>query len=298
MAVAAPIVVFGFLYFLLVQPRAHLVPRSARERVWTRRAASGIAGVRSCEVRPHNVATASVLEAFEARTTEGDRVGEVVDGITAALKSPAVGWCVQLVHRDRRTGGCPARLDGRTVLATVCAYACDGDVRCSIRADWPIFLGPAGAAGDFRSPVRRAHAAAASRPAGLMRAKVSLLVFHRPGVTAPPRTALQPKPVEAGTAPAWTRDPFAETTPAGPRRVMPPAIARGARPGRDRHSGSLAGRRIALVDGRIVRPRRSPASWRRAVHRARCRGYRRTGRPDPAIRDRAAGHRNADRAEM
>jgi hypothetical protein len=85
--------------------------------------------------------------------------------------------------------------------------------------------------------------------AGLMRARVSLLAFHRPG-TAP--RATPPQAVDVITTPQWARDPFAGTSrPTAPSRR---AAISPAQPAPEVSSILVStGRRIARVDGRLVR---------------------------------------------
>jgi hypothetical protein len=83
---------------------------------------------------------------------------------------------------------------------------------------------------------------------GLMRAKVLLLLFHSPETSAP-QQALRTQAVDVVTSPRWTRDPFAneprieQRGPAAPKEPDPVVTS----------ILFSSGRRVARVDGRIVR---------------------------------------------
>ena len=155
MAVAAPIVVFGFLYVLRVQPERAAAAESRSELAAAR---AELSRRRAFVTPTTGVTEVPALDTFDARTTEADRVGDVADALSALLKSPAVGGVSNVSIETGRAGGAADRLDGPVVLADGRVYACYGDVRRAIRADWPIFLESTGAADNLRSAVRRAHA--------------------------------------------------------------------------------------------------------------------------------------------
>jgi len=229
MAVVAPIVVFGFLYFLLVQPQ-RASSLEARERLDAVRGERN--RLQALARSPAPATTTSVLDAFEARATEGDRVGEVVDGITAALKSPSAGGVANLFIATGESGDGP--ID--SIAGPVSRNVWHTPVTVTFDAQYE-------QVGRFFSSLRALPATfdlqgveiapAASRPAGLMRAKVSLLAFHRPGLVA-------------------RREEVAKQPPAGAGRKHAPASAREPDPV---VTGILVsgGRRSALIDGRLVR---------------------------------------------
>ena len=245
MAVAAPVVVFGFLYILLVQPQraASLEARAqldaARDELGRRRAIG----------RSPAPATAAAPDEFEMRTAEGDRVGDVIAAIKASLNSPAVGGVSHLLVATGEPGDGP--VDSTVVPASQkvrhtpvtltfeARYEQIGRFFNNLRALPTTF--------DLRDVDLTSHPAST----GLMKAKVSLLVFHRPGATAggvPP----QPRTVDAVAPPKALRDPVTKEPaaaavgrrtsglPAQPDPVVTGILVSG-------------GRRVALVDGRIVR---------------------------------------------
>lgn len=247
MAVAAPIVVFGFLYVLQVQPEraAALEARNQLE------VARGELNRQRALVRSQAARTApSALDEFDARTAEGDRIGEVADVLTAVLNSPAVGGVSNLSIAT----GSPVdgsidsigALFSRKIAHTPVTVTFDARYEQVGRFFWN--LGTMPTTFDLHSV--ELTPGTASRP-GLMRAKVALLVFHRPGAMAAGR-APQPQTVDV-TTPERPRDPPAKQmrAAAAPDR----AIASAAQP--DPVVTSIlisSGRRVARVDGRIVGP--------------------------------------------
>jgi hypothetical protein len=113
MAVAAPIVVFGFLYVLQVRPELDAAAESRQRLAMAREELHR----QQLLVSPQAVVTeVSALDEFSARTMEGDGVGEVADALTAVLNSPAVGGasCPSRPARPRtpsptRRRGCSPR---------------------------------------------------------------------------------------------------------------------------------------------------------------------------------------------
>ena len=246
MAVAAPIVVFGFLYVLQVQPERAAAVESRNQLA----AARDELNRRRLFVRPQSVVTkASALDEFDARTPEGDRVGEVADALTAVLNSPAVGGVANLVIETGAPEDGPVdsmiQVFSRTVVPTLVTLTFDARYEQIGRFFWNLRVLPT----TFDLQSVELMPSAASR-AGLMRAKVSLLVFHRPEMAAPaqaPRTQM----VDVTTVPEWTRDPFA----AHPRAEAERPVAAAAQPAPVVNSVLFSsGRRVALVDGRVVRP--------------------------------------------
>jgi hypothetical protein len=225
-AVVAPLVVFGFLYFLVVQPQ-RASSLEARERLNAARDERN--RLHALARFPAPATTASILDAFEARATDGDRVGEVVDGITAALKSPSAGGVTNVFIATGESGDGP--IDSmvgpfsRNVWHTPVTVTFDAQYERIGRFFSDLRAAPA--TFDLRGVE---IAPAASRPAGLMRAKVSLVAFHRPGVIARSE-AVREKPAGRDRATASARQPDPVVT------------------------GILVsgGRRSALIDGRLVR---------------------------------------------
>lgn len=240
MAVAAPVVVFGFLYVLQVHP----------ERAAAAEARSQLADARTemnrqrVLVRPPTVVTeVTALDDFNARTVEGDDIGEVADALNAALDSPSVGG---VSHVSIETGtseevpvGATAWLFEQTIKQTPVTLTFDARFEQIGRFFWnlrvlpttfnlqSVELTPAGASGG-----------------GLMRARVSLLVFHHPDVS--PREAPATHAVDVITSPRWARNPFVNAVPASrseaPTEPDPVVTSILFSPGR----------RVAIVDGRIV----------------------------------------------
>ena len=245
MAVIAPVVVFGFLYILQVRPeRAAAADSRSRLAV-----ARDELNRQRMFVRPDPVAAkVSAIAEFDARTTEGDGVSDVTGALTAVLRSPAVGGVSNV---SIETGGpedaapdSTARLFSHAIKQTPVTLTFDARYEQIGRFLWNLRVLPT--TFDLQA-VEVARGAAPG--SGLMRARLSLLVFHRPEALAPrqaPRSAV----VDVVTAPRWTRDPFASepraasSQPAAPREPDPVVTS----------ILFSSGRRVAMVDGRIVRP--------------------------------------------
>jgi len=246
MAVAAPIVVFGFLYVLQVQPEraAALEVRNQLE------AARGELNRRRALVRSQAAGTAaSAGDEFDARTAEGDRIGDVAHALTAMLKSPAVGTVSNVSIATGAPGDDPidsmVGVFSRKVMHTPVTVTFDAQYDQIGRFFRNLRVLPT--TFDLQS-VELTRIAAS--PAGLMRARVSLLVFHRPGAMRP--RAPQPQKVDVVTTPASTPDPSGKQPRA--ESVADGAVATVVQP--DPVVTSIlfsSGRRVALVDGRIVR---------------------------------------------
>ena len=222
MALAAPFVVFGFLYVLKVEPQ-HAASDEAREQL---EAARGeLNRQRALARSPVAATTTSALDEFERSTAEGDRLGEVANSIKAALSSPAVGGVSNLLIAtgepddgpiDSIVGPLPPRVWHTRVTVTFDAqYEQVGRFLSILRALPTTF--------DLRAVDLRQQLGL--RP-GLMRAQILLLVFHR----AP--LAKQPSRMAGGNR--------AVAPPSHPDPVV---------------TGILVsdGRRVALIDGRLVR---------------------------------------------
>lgn len=245
MAVAAPIVVFGFLYVLQVQPERVAADSSvirlstARDELNRRRPVLG----------PQVAATqASALEEFDARTSEGDPVKKIADALTAALNSKAVGGVANLSIESGTTVDGPidsiVQLFGRTMVKTPVTVTFDARYEQIGRFFWNLRVLPT--TFDLQSVELTPLTAS---PGGLMRAKVSLLVFHRPE-TAGPKPPPRVQSVDVITPPEWTRDPFAKPSRPGASRPVSSAPPQPA----PVVSSILysSGRHVALVDGLIV----------------------------------------------
>lgn len=248
MAIAAPVVVFGFLYVLQVQPE-RAAAAEAREQLAAAQALLNRYGLFA--VPPGVVHEASALVEFDARTAEGDRAGEVAAALAALLNSSAVGGVSNLSIETGAPSDGPidsmVGLFSRKVMHTPVTMTFDARYEQIGRFFWNLRLLPT--TFDLRSLELTPGAA---RRAALMRAKVSLLAFHRSEAEAS-RPAPQPQVVDVITAPEWGRDPFA--TAQRPDAAKASASAAAVR--RDPVVSSILfsnGRRVALVDGRVVRP--------------------------------------------
>jgi hypothetical protein len=244
MAVAAPIVVFGFLYILLVHPERDAAAET-RHRLAI---ASDELNRQQLFVRPQGVVReVSALAEFDARTTEGDGVGEVADTLTALLNSPAVGGVSNLSIETGAPADAPAdstsRLFSETFKQTTVTLTFDARYEQIGRFFWNLRVLPT--TFDLQS-VELTPVGASGK--GLMRAKASLLVFHQPD-TATPVRASRTQAVDVMTSPQWGRDPFANDQRVDPQGPVAPKEP-------DPVVTSIlfsSGRRVAMVDGRIVR---------------------------------------------
>ena len=222
MAVAAPIVVFGFLYVLRVQPERAAAAESRSELAAAR---AELSRRRAFVTPTSDVTEVPALDTFDARTTEADRVADVVDALSALLKSPAVGGVSNVSIETGVPAEPPidsmARLFSPTVVYTPVTVMFDARYEQIGRFFGNLRVLPT----TFDLQSVELTPGLASR-GGLMRAKVSLFVFHRPGTTARPAPAPRTRMV-----------PVAAAQPA-------PVV-----------SSILysSGRRLAIVDGQIVR---------------------------------------------
>ena len=244
MAVAAPIVVFGFLYILQVHPEREAMAESRHRLAIARDELNR----QQLFVGPQAVVTeVSALAEFDARTVEGDGVGEVADTLTAALNSPAVGSVSNVSIETGSPEDAPAdstaRLFSETVKQTHVTLTFDARYEQIGRFFWNLRVLPT----TFTLQSVELTPAAPSG-AGLMRTKVSLLVFHQPDTASPVR-ASRAQVVDVITSPQWTRDPFANDRGGDPQGPVPAKEP-------DPVVTSIlfsSGRRVAMVDGRIVR---------------------------------------------
>lgn len=241
MAIAAPLVVFGFLYVLRVQPE-RAAAAEAREQL---AAAQALLNRDHRFVAPIGVVNeeASALEQFE-----GDP-GEVAEALRGLLNSPAVGGVANLsIEIGAPSGGPIESMVGvfsPKVMHTRVTMTFDARYEQIRRFFWNLRVLPA--TFDLQSLELTPAPGAA-----LMHATASLLVFHRPE-PQPSRRASRPQMVAGMTAPERGRDQPATAL----RRdaVMTPASAAAGQ--HDPVVSSIlisGGRRVALVDGRVVRP--------------------------------------------
>lgn len=235
MAVAAAVVVFGFLYVLLVLPeRAAAV--EARAQVEAAR--SELSRLRALERSPGPARAASVADEFETRAIEGDRVAEVVDAVAAARKSPVGVGISNLVIAigdttdgpvDSIVGPLSSKVSHTPVMVTFDAqYEQIGPFLASLRTLPATF--------DLRG-VELAQQTASRGT--LLHAKVSLLVFHRPGLTVRSGVVRPRDPITNGPTGS------ARPQPAPPAQQPAPVVTSIVISG---------GRGVALVDGEVVRP--------------------------------------------
>lgn len=262
MAIAAPLVVFGFLYVLQVQPE-RVAALEARARLGVARRALNRQSL--FVGSPAVVNEASALDEFDARTADGDRTAEVADALTALLNSPAVGGVSNLsietgAPSDRPIDSMGGLFPGK-VMHTPVTVAFDARYEQIGRFFWNLRLLPT--TFDLRSLELEPRAAPHS---AMMRATATLAVFHRP-VETPLRPVPQPRMVDVITAPERRGDPSATTQSAGAAKAAVSAAAAAVPPEPVVSSILLSsGRRIALVDGRIVRPGdRLPAGIVRSI---------------------------------
>lgn len=212
MAVVAPVVVFGCLYVLKVQPERDAADASRSELA----TALDELHHRSSIVRPQvAVSERSALDEFDARTIEGNRV-------------PAVGGASNLSIERGAPSDVPGdsfvRLFSRAVVQTPVTMTFDAQYEQIARFFRDLRARPT--AFELQSVELTPLTASEG---GLTRAKVSLLLFHR----AETAEARQPP-----------RRPMVDVRP-------PPDPARGPDPVVSGILFS-SGRRVALVDGVVV----------------------------------------------
>ena len=243
MAVAATIVIFGFVFVLKVQP----------ERTALREAQHELAVVeaqlhrrRTFAEPKRAVRNVSAVDEFNARIAGIGRVREVGDALNGILDSPAVGGVANLSIETGRPVE-PAKdpmiqLFSRDVAYTPVVLTFHARYEQIGRFFWNFRELPA---------IVDVHAFevtpdGASR-AGLMRAKLTLHVINRAGAAVPATS--HPQMVDTVTPPQWKRDPFATAASPAAQRVAA-------------HSPTIPvvssilvsnGRKLARVDGRIVR---------------------------------------------
>ena len=245
MAVAAPIVVFGFLYVLQVQP-ARAAAAEARTRLNVAKAE--LRGTRVFATPESVVVQASALEEFDARTLEGDDVGNVADALASVLNSPSVGPVSNLSVDTGPISDAPrdsmVRVFARPVVAAPITATFDARYEQIGRFFWSLRVLPT------TFDLQSVELEPVTGSARLMRAKVSLLAFYRSRTDVPARRS-RPEVVDVVTPPQWSRDPFAPA-PRSNAAAQPAAAVR-TEPDPVITSILMAGgRRIARVDGQVV----------------------------------------------
>jgi hypothetical protein len=247
LSLAVPFVVFGLIDVLAVEPR-RAAEQSARAQAETLGAeASRMLGL----IRSAPVTAALAQREFERRTSNGDAAPEVLEAIASLVNSPAVGG-VSNLSIDTGEGQDPtAAVDPRIrlfqppIAYTMVAVSFDARYAQIGRFFWNLRTLPS----TFEL---RSVEVVPAPVAPLMRAKLVLFVFQRPGpaqtVPSPALPTLQM--VDVSSTPEWHRDPFAPA----PQPIKAMAVLALAAPEPVVHSILFSPqRRVALVDGRIVR---------------------------------------------
>lgn len=243
LALAGPLVVFGVLYLVAVEP-GRSSAKAARGQLDAIRAELD----RERAIVRRNfprVTEMSANQEFEQRTPEENPASDVADAITSLANGPVVGGVKDLSIEIVSADGAPVdpriALFQTRVTHTPMTVTFDAEFVQIGRFFWNLRMLPS----TFELRSVELGPAAGS----LMRVKLVLFVFQRPGSAAPDRlqvAALQQ--VDLATAPVWARDPFAaEPEPLREVALEPP----------DPVVNSIlfsAQRRVALVDGRIVEP--------------------------------------------
>lgn len=222
MAVVAPFVIFGFLYGLVVEPQRAAASAAQRQ----------LAEVRATIGRERSV----VRPSTGVSQTSPEGVGDFAESLRALLNSPTVG---RVANVSIETG---AAAQGSSPVTTSFDARYDeiGRFFWNLRTLPPIF------------EIRSVELAPGHGP--LVHASVALLVVHRTKSVSPQVDPSLPMQAALTPAPEWKRNPFEATSQlrlaASARRepVLP------ARPDPVVNSILLSvGRRVALIDGRIVK---------------------------------------------
>jgi hypothetical protein len=251
LALAASFVLFGFLYMLAVRPE-RAGAQAAREKLSSLRRqeltrAQGLSRRTLPAERSATVAPAG--QEFDRRIPEEDKASDVADAITRLAKGPAVGGVTNLSIDLGAPEG--RAIDPRiTLFQTAIAYT---PITVGFEAKyvqierffWNLRTLPA------TFELGSVELSPSKFP--LMRAKVVLFVLRR--ATAPPLAPAPTPPVlqtvDVARVPERHRDPVA-VQPAPPKE-----LAEAADRAPDPTVESIlfsASRRMALVDGRIVKP--------------------------------------------
>jgi len=224
MAVAAPFVVFGFLYVLLVQPER---ARAATGRIELDRALADLDRQRSSSSASSGNGERAVADDFAVRAARAERPGDLVDVLADALNGPAVGG-VSNLHIETGADGAA----GTPVTLTF-----EARFEQSVRFVRSLRALPA------NIDLSTVEIGAVSSRTGLARANLTLLVSAatRQAVAAP---VVPPVSAAAVTMPERAREEV---------RIRRPAVAPPPAPV---VSSILIsdGRRLARVDGQIVGP--------------------------------------------
>lgn len=246
LSLVGPLVVFGLLYFVAVEP-GRSSARTAREQLATLR--SDLDRERTLVGRHvPRASEASAKQEFERRTPEGDSASDVADAITSLANGPEVGgvkdFSIEMAAADQAPLDPKIALFEARLAHTPMAVTFDAEYAQIGRFFWNLRTLPS------TFELRSVEIAPAVAP--LMRVKFVIFVFQRPGSTPPsPLQVATLQKVDLVTAPAWARDPFA----AEPEIVNAVALDLPSFP--DPVVTSIlfsAQRRMARVDGRIVKP--------------------------------------------
>jgi hypothetical protein len=246
MAVAAPVIVFGFLYVLFIQPQRDAAQAAQRSLDALR---AQVDRQRTAVHRAAVVTSSGAREQFEARTADSDPAPEVAQALAALLNAPAVGGVTNLVIETGEAAKAPpeSRLAvfGGQLAYTPITVAFDARFEQIGRFLWNLRTLP--------STFEVRSVEVASGRGSAVRARLALFAYHRPApIQQRPEWVGQPRLVDVTTPPQWKRNPFTTA-------VRPAAARARARvvPGQPEPVVSsilfTSGRRIARVDGRLVR---------------------------------------------
>lgn len=224
MAVAAPLVVFGFLYVLQVQPER------ARELDAQNELHAALAEQRrrrAAVETPRATAETAAVDAFLARVGRGERADELPDALIVLANSPAVGGVSNLIVQTREAGA------GRVHMTLTFDATYEQVVRLirSLRA-LPTSV-----------ELQAVEIGSGASSAGVAHARVALVVT--PAQAAPQATS--------GRRPALHSSARNNQQTRGSGTRQQPAVI----PQPDPVVSSIlvsSGRRVARVDGQIVGP--------------------------------------------
>jgi hypothetical protein len=243
LSIAAPALVFGFLYVLAVQP----------QRAAWRMAEKRVEGARSERDRQRQTprivpkaAEESALEEFDTRTATGDPGILVTDAVETVVNSPSVGGVSNLSVETGAPAAVPADstvnlfpgvfMQMPVAIGFDARYEQIGRFLANLRAMPTTF------------ELRSVEVTPSTAPGGLMHARAEIAAFYRPAsdlvaprVPAPQVTSLAPVRDASSDRPRVTRSREAGVAERAPEVVVSTILF-------------SSGRRIALVDGRIVGP--------------------------------------------
>lgn len=203
-AIAAPLVVFGFLCVLYVQPERAAADAATRELAAARHELSRERASIAAKAGP----SAKPISDVGAGTTARDGVRELSAAVTRLLNSHTIGGVSNLAFQsvDQRILEQGMARPSLTVLFDA-RYEQIGRLFWNLHALPRTF--------ELSSvEIRRVTAP----PEALLRTTISLVVFHGPNVPVD----VQPAGLQMAdaTLPVWTRDPFARrTAPARPTLI-------------------------------------------------------------------------------